>query len=86
MDQLAPIEGDSSEEEGNGAVDHDEVNSDPNAVDNNVNPEDDKFTAENTRRQRQTVPPTPNTNVIGSEPNGWVTPISVSHQSESDSY
>ena len=37
---------------GDGAVDHDEVNSDPNAVDNNVNPEDDKFTAENSRRQR----------------------------------
>jgi hypothetical protein len=42
-----------------------------------VNPEDDKFTAENSR-----VPPTPNTNVIGSKPNGWLTPISVSHQSE----
>ena len=36
-------------------VDHDEVNSDPNVYDNYVNPEDDKFTAENSR-----VPPTPN--------------------------
>ena len=97
--------------------------------DNNVNPDDDKFTSGEGRSLRQKSPSTPSTgamgishrfnryvaglittrsmqtstastimltrrtissprgeqssaNVIGSKPNGWLTPISVSHQSE----
>jgi len=59
---LAPVESSSSDE--GGTVGMDEVDSDPGAFDNNVNPEDGKSSTV-TSRHGQTVPTTPNTSVMG---------------------
>jgi hypothetical protein len=60
---LAPVESSSSNEGSTVAMD--EVDSDPGAFDNNVNPDDGKSSTVTSRPQRRATPSTPNTSVMG---------------------